>query len=917
MTDAGAPGANPAAPLALLPRTKVKVVCGDISFAVYPVFVGHFAGDAISGEESRFDLALNGQLTLRHTLGMYPQQVGSTYVARDSRQSVAGVVVGLGDVGSFTAGTVRTALFAGLTELALSCPGGSVTICPPGLGKTPLSLDTLITAGVNAITEVQLRLIKQGLQPFSEIEIVNPMEDDAHLTWHAMSRFFETFELKAIVDFQPEVSYAPGWARRVGRQDDQDEWLPIQITDVALPDGTHSLQFTAVGGLARAEGFVTPDTRATVAALIAAAIHNPPGGSAATASTPARALFELTWPAALKQTSIGDSNVRLIVDDVAAALPFELMDDRRADADPSLAPPSVRHGVVRQLVQQRFEDVHGGGLIIPTALVIGDPRGGPDAPDFAPLPGARDEARAVAALLTAAGFAVTLRVGEETSPNQVVEDVLSGGWTLIHIAAHGEYEYAFRTDRLAGVTPLPRYTGVILANKIVLSPADLQGMPDPPSLAFINCCRLGVINDADETALQAAGKPDFAAGFAAEMIAMGAHAVIAAGWCIGDAPALDFAKAFYAQMLDPTGGPGFGEAVRLARGAAWRTAPDDPTWGAYQAYGEPDWRLSPPQASDAGAIGPAGDDEAEISYASPNEAMADLVTLVSQIQVGAGRGARLIAARQRLAQIETFIKARDWLTRRGVPEALARAFEALGDDAAGCAYYELAIASDARPTVHALEQRARLRAIAAAAAARDAGDPTNALAAIAAARDELRSICALAGPTTMRACLIGEACQRMGQLSVGDARVQALREMADAYGQAMTGSGRLPGYAALMRAAALIALGAEPGDADVTAALAQIETALGPLDPGDTHFEPVATRAAALLLTALVANADMVAAAADADARYDAGWNRAGDVEALERSVDFLDFLSDMLGPDRRGVWLDGLKAHLAGLASG
>ena len=168
----------------------------------------------------------------------------------------------------------------------------------------------------------------------------------------------------------------------------------------------------------------------------------------------------------------------------------------------------------------------------------------------------------------------------------------------------------------------------------------------------------------------------------------------------------------------------------------------------------------------------------------------------------------------------------------------------------------------------------------------------------------------------MRACLIGEACQRIAQLSAGEARIVALKQMAEAYESGVVGAGRLPAYAALMRAAALVALGAGANDPDVPAALAAIETALGVPDARESHFEPVATRAAAILVKALAAGEDMTAPAAAADVLYAAGWKRTGDIEALERSSDFLTFLSDMLPDSRKGAWLDGLTRKLDELAA-
>jgi hypothetical protein len=56
-----------------------------------------------------------------------------------------------------------------------------------------------------------------------------------------------------------------------------------------------------------------------------------------------------------------------------------------------------------------------------------------------------------------------------------------------------------------------------------------------------------------------------------------------------DSAAKTFARKFYAAMLD---GEPFGEAVRLARSETYATHGGVNTWGAYQCYGDPDYRLT-------------------------------------------------------------------------------------------------------------------------------------------------------------------------------------------------------------------------------------------------------------------------------------------------------------------------------------
>jgi len=575
----------------------------------------------------------------------------------------------------------------------------------------------------------------------------------------------------------PAASTADTWSQLVLH------FLSPSPDDATLAALTRTnFRFTAAGDRARAEAFSVGADRGFVKDFVAAVQHRKIDAA------PTRALFQLVWPAELKQTSGGGGNIRLILDEAAAALPFELMDDRAADVDTALvAPPVVRRGMLRQLIQTRFARLqatpHGGQR----ALVIGDPRGGPPAEDFPLLPGARAEAEAVADLLEREGFEVVRLIGDAVTPDQVVERVLEGGWTVLHVSAHGVYDYPFRSDRNAAAATGwdgdwthftgPRHTGVVLGDKLTLAPAILNAMPEPPVFAFINCCNLATLDVDDEARLRAAGRPEFAASFAAELIALGARAVIAAGWEVSDQGALTFAKSIYRELL--ADGQGFGDAVRAARGDVYDAEPDDATWGAYQCYGEPDWRLR----SDGAARRkrrPAP------VFASPAEATAAVEGVRTRAQIGGERAdarADLIGA---LEGIEKEIAARGWKGRDGVAEQMGRAYVALGEEGPAVRWFEEALKDDAAPSLGVVEALARLRLRAALRPGASGLDeaPVAALARVEAIREQLTLLCTVAGATAERLALIGKAADRAAQLSLGDARDTELARMRDAYRQA-------------------------------------------------------------------------------------------------------------------------------------
>lgn len=100
---------------------------------------------------------------------------------------------------------------------------------------------------------------------------------------------------------------------------------------------------------------------------------------------------------------------------------------------------------------------------------------------------------------------------------------------------------------------------------------------------FLNCCHLG--------SMEADARPRWgrlAANLATEFIEMGCKAVVASGWAVDDAAAETFAHAFHQGLLE---GKPFGEVLLAARRQTYLRYPASNTWGAYQAYGDGNYRL--------------------------------------------------------------------------------------------------------------------------------------------------------------------------------------------------------------------------------------------------------------------------------------------------------------------------------------
>ncbi len=298
-------------------------------------------------------------------------------------------------------------------------------------------------------------------------------------------------------------------------------------------------------------------------------------------------------------------------------------------------------------------------------------------------------------------------------------------------------------------------------------------IPVSPGIVFVNCCFLGV----GQTDLE--GRPPFAANIAIELIKLGARCVIAAGWAIDDNSASIFAQRFYKGILN---GETFGDATLNARRDAYREARKnggaDATWGAYQCYGDPDYRLRVlPDSKSSGE---------KFSFVAASEAVEAVRQIRDELNIGVER--KIDELKSRLEKIET--AAENWLHCAELRVALAEAWGELADFPVAIAHYEAAVSSsDASYTVKAAEQLANLRARNAVAChrstapgERDAEKVNEIIRAVLASIEELTR---MLGETSERLVLQGGCWKQLAQIQYADGgEDNALETMAALYDRA-------------------------------------------------------------------------------------------------------------------------------------
>jgi hypothetical protein len=131
--------------------------------------------------------------------------------------------------------------------------------------------------------------------------------------------------------------------------------------------------------------------------------------------------------------------------------------------------------------------------------------------------------------------------------------------------------------------------GIAIGENFLLTANEISALKAVPELVFINFMHSGNV---DFYARTAQGKLNqMAASLAEDWMAAGVKALVITGWTVDERAAVTFTSGYYEQFLN---GHSFGEAVLSARRLTYEQHRRTNTWGAYQCYGDPEFRVSPP-----------------------------------------------------------------------------------------------------------------------------------------------------------------------------------------------------------------------------------------------------------------------------------------------------------------------------------
>ncbi|MBV4356773.1 CHAT domain-containing protein [Pinibacter aurantiacus] len=568
---------------------SVSISCGCLDYASYHVLAGHFLNDGILYAEAAINNALDNNLVKRHTLGIYPGEIGTNTIVSGNEETdrISGaIIVGLGEPGKLTPYLLTTTVEKGILKHLLNINNkklGKIEIgistLMIGCGYGGLSIENSIKAIIEGVNSANAKMLKvqkddEAVKLVQNLEFVELYEDKALSCLYTLTKIennenssynirIANRKIREMFGAQKNListAISEAWWNRVSVDFKTTKDI-YKYNDKDVVKEVSSIVFNVSTGDAREE----ENEMFSSTPLIDLFIEQMSTQNNWNA-TYAKTLFELMIPNEFKQNLKKKGSILWVLDKNAASYPWELLQDSTSDAKPLC----INAGMIRQLATTNYRaDIRRASADL--ALIVADPVLGGFLPQ---LKGAEKEGSNVEKLLEVNNYNKISIIGQTAA--EIIPALYSNEFKIIHLAGHGLFDPTSVND-----------SGMVIGKNLFLSVNAIKQMSTVPELVFVNCCHLGKVDAAYENYF--ANRYRLAANIGTELIEMGVKAVIAAGWAVADDAASEFAIKFYSEMLS---GETFGEAVKKARGVIFeKFGGSNNTWGAYQCYGDPYYKL--------------------------------------------------------------------------------------------------------------------------------------------------------------------------------------------------------------------------------------------------------------------------------------------------------------------------------------
>lgn len=573
---------------------QVKVCHGDLVYSEFPVLAGHFQFDSVLTTEKVIDGKLNGELTRLLSLGLYPGPIGTHQIvmAKDvsntDKHFKGTVVVGMGVPGELTPYQLMLTVSKGISryltirnvrekeegnaltdenqsEESKEIMGISIIALANSYGG--FSSNNSIRSIILGIQDANRNIRKTyngKVKVIEEIEIMELFHDRAL----GILRTVKNLEQDESREFNisvPSLSLGEkvGRLSRIPFDNTADWWTRIKVTEqsTGVEKGFSKKIHMAMATTGASEKEVPLNANLkNIETLLEGMTHKNQYEPEI-----AKTMFELLIPFEFKEDLKRQNNITWVLDKRTANFPLEMLQE-----DLNGLPLCIHAGMVRQLATPDFRK-NVNNVQDNRALVVGDP----DLKGYMPqLKGAEKEGGLVAEKLKGQGFETQSLI--KSSAPDIILKLFTQNYKIIHLAGHG----VFNANADEG-------SGMVIGNGNFLTTSDIAQMTKAPEFVFVNCCYLGQMDNRVEENNQHRNK--LAANIGTQLIEIGVKAVIVAGWAIDDSAAFDFCEKFYDCFL---GGVPFGEATKSARKLIFeRYKGRTNTWGAYQCYGDPFYKL--------------------------------------------------------------------------------------------------------------------------------------------------------------------------------------------------------------------------------------------------------------------------------------------------------------------------------------
>ncbi|MEJ2321924.1 MAG: hypothetical protein P8Z31_06150, partial [Gammaproteobacteria bacterium] len=401
---------------------SVSIGHGNLRYARNIIIVGHYDDDTIMSAEAYIDNLFGGRLRKRLNLRLYPGRLNTSEIIdnpSEKSRPPASLIVGLGEVGKLTQMTLVSTVTDAVLKYVVAVSENRVRHEPAsrtelsinslliGTGPGGLSVRESVSAIIRGVLAANDRLkVMEGLSDYriASLEFIELWEHLCICAAHEIGKVKKMADIEGRITNKPAMSHGDGKSAngamiqslggglaKMHWDEDAAWWSRIQITREMddKPEGP-ILRYQLLTYRARSEVMLHALDLRQVDAFVNNVITH-----ASNAPELSETLFEMLIPYELKQRTIENRNLVLVLNEKAAQYPWELLQNRSGNLDVQKKeePLCVQNGLLRQLESHQYRPKP---LMTNynRVLVVGDPKS-----DFPVHKGAEEEAIEVGRLL--------------------------------------------------------------------------------------------------------------------------------------------------------------------------------------------------------------------------------------------------------------------------------------------------------------------------------------------------------------------------------------------------------------------------------------------------------------------------------------------------------------------------------------